>query len=196
MHKSYVFWNQIYDNLPRTPGKVLILNHTSYLVILLLNPFQGLPLLKGQYGSQTPSWCEGLLFLPSAHHSAICLHAPNMLNYLWFQCIFSITCSLVVPVTFCLWRQQGEMFRSKFLGSTVSIEILTLLIISCTITIYVTWEKYQPMYAKFPPTQNGEHVHPYILCLSYRVVTWDDTWKHYHWIWQESRYKIYTCWIS
>lgn len=58
------------------------------------------------------------------------------------------------------------MFRSKFLGSTVFIEILTLLIISCTIIIYMTWEKYQPMYPKFLPMQNGEHMHPYCVFLT------------------------------
>lgn len=58
------------------------------------------------------------------------------------------------------------MFRSKFLGSTVFIEILTLLIISCTIFIYMTWGKYQPLYPKFLPTQNGEHMPPYCVFLT------------------------------
>lgn len=54
---------------------------------------------------------------------------------------------------FCLWRQHGEVLRSKFPGSIVFIQILTLPIIG-----YMTWANYQAIYSEFLPTQNEENM--------------------------------------
>lgn len=53
----------------------------------------------------------------------------------------------------CLWRQHGEVLRSKFLGSAVFIQILTLLIVSST-----SWANYPPV-SPVSTHASGENVH-------------------------------------